>query len=104
MAPDAITALAVATNVKEGSNTSSSLLILSSASNAACKAAVPELTATTCLTFKNVRRDDSNSWTLLPPSLAALVRAFSSTTLIISSFSSLSIQGLLMGIIFNYFM
>ncbi len=59
-APVDTTALAVATKVKEGTSTSSPFLI-SKAYNAACSAAVPELTATAYLDLTNDEALFSNS-------------------------------------------
>jgi hypothetical protein len=50
-APAATAELAVATNVNDGSKTSS-FCFTPAASNAACNAAVPELTAITCFTLR----------------------------------------------------
>src|SRR5919199_6612307 len=100
LAPTATTELAVATNVKDGSKISSPFLI-SAASSAAYNAAVPQFTATTCLTFRKFLNSNSKSLTIFPPSFAAEVSALSSKTLVISRFSSSLSQGLFIGIILS---
>ena len=59
-APVEYTEFAVATKVKDGIKTSSPCLI-SNAYNAACNAAVPELTAIVYFEFTNDETDFSNS-------------------------------------------
>ena len=73
-APTETMAFAVATKVKDGRSTSSPFLI-SSAYNAACRAAVPELTATAYFAFTNEVTFFSKTCTCSPPSCAEEVRA-----------------------------
>ena len=64
---------AVATKEKDGRSTSSPFLI-SNVYNAACNAAVPELTAIAYFAFTNEVTFFSKTWTYFPPSLAEEVR------------------------------
>ena len=73
-APTETMAFAVATNVNDGRSTSSPFL-MSNAYNAACKAAVPELTATAYFAFTNEVTFFSKACTFFPPSCAEEVRA-----------------------------
>ena len=96
VAPVAATALAVATYVKEGTTTSSPGF-MSMVMRAACRAAVPELTATACRAPVNSRTARSSFWTCGPPSRAGDVRIPDSSTEATASLSASSMTGVFMG-------
>ena len=90
-APTDLTEFAVATKVNDGTNTSSPGLI-PIAYREACRAAVPELTATANFDLTNFDNSFSNCWTRFPPSNEDEVSDFSDKTAVTSRISSYQYQ------------
>ena len=103
LAPVEETALAVAIKLNEGTMISSPFFMFKERREA-CKAAVPELTAIVNFDFVNFETIFSKFWILFPPLKEEDVRYEFLRILEIASYSSLSIDGELMGIFNdNYF-